>query len=165
MLGAGRNMSTDCIKLIPTDPSYVPAKALQKEAIVILERMLPEGEEFRAEVYDRLTFIEQGENLSLIICPACHKKLNRYDDEDIQEWWHSVEDQEQEQGAEGLMIAMPCCKKEVVFTDLTFDWPAGCARFELNVMNPEISHDLSPEQVAELEAVLKCKLKQIRAHY
>jgi hypothetical protein len=60
---------------------------------------------------------------------------------------------------------MPCCQNKVLSTDLTFDWPAGFAKFELSAMNPNINHDLPPEQIAELEVVLKCKLKQIRAHY
>jgi uncharacterized protein YbaR (Trm112 family) len=158
-------MSDDYIKLIPTDPSYVPPKPLQKEAIRLLEQMLPEGEECEAEVYERLTFIGQGENLSIIVCPSCHKNLQFTDDETIQEWWHSVDGEEQDQGVEGLMTTMPCCQKRVLFTDLTFDWPAGFAKFELSAMNPNISHDLPPEQVAQREAVLKCKLKQIRAHY
>ena len=157
-------MSDDYIKLIPTDPSYIPPKPLQEQAIHLLEQMLPEGE-CEAEVYERLTFIDQGANLSAIICPSSNNKLQFDGDETIQEWWYSFEDEEQDQGVEGLMVTMPCCQKSVSFTDLTFDWPAGFARFELNAMNPNISHDMPPEQVAELEAVLKCKLQQIRAHY
>jgi hypothetical protein len=65
-------MSDDYIKLIPTDTSYVPSKPLRIEAIRLLEQMLPEGEECEAEVYDRVTFIDQGENLSIIVCPSCH---------------------------------------------------------------------------------------------
>jgi uncharacterized protein YbaR (Trm112 family) len=158
-------MSDDCIKLIPTDPCYVPPKPLQKKAIDLLEVMLPEGEECEAEVYERLTFIDQGENLSFIICPNCRKNLDYNYDENIQEWWYSIEAQEQDKGVEGLMISMPCCKRNILFTDLTFDSPAGFARFKLVAWNPQISHDLSPEQIADLEAVLKCKLKQIRAYY
>jgi hypothetical protein len=158
-------MSDDYIKLIPTDPAYVPPKHLQEKAIRLLEEMLPEGEECEAEVYERLMFIDQGENLSVIFCPSCREALQFHDDEAVREWWHSVDDEVQDQGAEGVTVTMPCCQKRVLLTELTFDWPAGFARFELSAMNPSISHDLPLEQVAELENVLKCKLKQIWAHY
>ena len=157
-------MSDRYIKLIPSDPDYIPNKTLRNKAVKVLEGMLPESEECEAEVYDTVTFVDQGEYLDVIICPACRKKL-KYHDENITEWWGSVEQEEEEHGAEGFKVKMPCCKKEVLFTDLTFHWPAGFAKFELSALNPMTNRGLKPEQLAELESVLKCKLIQILCSY
>lgn len=67
-------MSTDYLKLIPTSPTFVPNIAARAAAVAELERLLPEGEECRAEVYDHVTFIDQGENIVAIICPYCGKR-------------------------------------------------------------------------------------------
>jgi hypothetical protein len=49
--------------------------------------------------------------------------------------------------------------------DIEFDWPAGFARFELNVMNPNVKDNLTKTQLLQLEEILGCPLKQVRAHY
>jgi hypothetical protein len=66
---------------------------------------------------------------------------------------------------EALQTRMPCCHATVPLTTLEFDWPAGFARFELRIWNPNVARDLDQGQLARLEAVLGCRLRQIRSHY
>lgn len=60
---------------------------------------------------------------------------------------------------------MPCCSQSVAATALTFDWPAGFAKFELWMMDPNIAENLDDDQLEKLESVLGCELMQVRAHY
>jgi hypothetical protein len=69
-------MSDDVLKLIPADPHFVPSDAAKKAAVAALEKLLPEGERCRTEDFGRVTFIDQGENLESILCPACGTKLS-----------------------------------------------------------------------------------------
>jgi hypothetical protein len=45
------------------------------------------------------------------------------------------------------------------------DWPAEFARFELSILDPGIHDPLSTDQLAKLEKILECELRQVRAHY
>jgi hypothetical protein len=161
-------MSDDVLKLIPADPHFVPSAAAQAAAVAALEKLLPEGEMCRAKDFGHVTFIDQGENLESILCPACRTKLSLYgspESESNCDWWHSIMDNLEEGDFEGVSGQMPCCGRPVPVTSLQFDWPGGFARFELCIWNPGLGENLTPTQVAEFEAILGCKLLQVRAHY
>ena len=161
-------MSDDYLKIIPSSTDFVPAKKTHKAAIALLESFFPDGEEFAVEVYDDVEFIDQGENLEAVICPACHKRLNldHSSEEDPNvAWWNELSEAFGEQPLGELMTRMSCCQKEVRVIDLDFDWPAGCARFELSVMNPNVTENLDESQLLQIEKILGCPLQQVRAHY
>lgn len=161
-------MSDDVLKLIPTNPHFVPPEAAQQAAIAALEKLLPDGEMCGTEDFGHVTFIDQGANLESILCPACRAKLPLHDAPEAEansHWWHSITDEWEEGEIGGVSAQMPCCKKTVPLTSLQFDWPAGFARFELRIWNPGIGENLTPSQVAEFEELLGCKLLQVRAHY
>jgi hypothetical protein len=80
------------------------------------------------------------------------------------EWYYTEIDDRASADFKGVSAEMPCCKQMVPLTTVKFDWPGGFARFELSIWNPEISN-LSPQQLAEFESILGCKLLQVRAHY
>ena len=64
-----------------------------------------------------------------------------------------------------LAARMPCCGAVVPFTALTFDWPAGFARFRLSIDNPQVERPVATEIVRELERILGCSLTQVWALY
>lgn len=162
-------MSTDYLKLIPKSPIFVPHEVAQAAAVAELQQMLPEGEEYQAEVYDHITFIDQGENIVAIICPRCGKRnaIEHFVEKDtIRAWWYDLcEILGDGVDATKVSTRMPCCRKSVAATELTFDWPAGFARFELSIMEPNIAENLDDAQAAKLAALLGCELLQVRAHY
>jgi len=161
-------MSDDVLKLIPADPHFVPTEIAQAASIAALEKLLPEGEMCRTEDFGHVTFIDQGENLEAVLCPACGARLPLYgtpEAETNSDWWHSIVDELADEEFEGVSGEMPCCATTVPFTSLSFDWPGGFARFELCIWNPGIRENLTLAQVAEFEAILGCKLLQVRAHY
>jgi hypothetical protein len=160
-------MSSDYLKLVPADPNFVPDKGAQERAISALEALLPEGSECEAQDFGHVAFIDQGENLEAIICPACSKRLQLYDSPDAesnQDWWYGVMEK-LEDGSTDLSVMMPCCSRSVPLHTLRFDWPAAFARFELSILDPGIGENLSREQLSQFEKILGCELIQVRAHY
>jgi len=68
-------MSDNYLKLIPFDIGFVPDERSHQEAINYLEQLTPDGEEVEVEVYSKVTFIDQGQNLEEVICPSCKASL------------------------------------------------------------------------------------------
>jgi hypothetical protein len=159
-------MSDDVLKLIPTDPRYVPSEEAQQLAVAALEQLLPDGEMCEAETYDGITFVDQGQNISAVLCPACSKRLDFHEGDDaVSDWWGTVTETSDDEELSTLIVQMPCCRASVPFTSLRFDWPAGFATFELSIWNPNVPDNLSADEVAQLEKILGCSLIQVRAHY
>lgn len=166
-------MSDSMFKLIPVERGFVPPTAKHAAAIRKLEEFAPDGEEVETRVHPHLEFIDQGENLEAIICPSCKKRLeidHFSEDDPIDKWWHKANDEADVHHGKavfelnpGATCRMPCCQAQVKFIDLEFDWPGGFARFELTVSNPDL--DLTHQQIQELEQILGCRLKLIRAYY
>jgi hypothetical protein len=119
-------------------------------------------------VYDRIQFIDQGENIEAVVCPACKKRshLEHFKENDpVVAWWYDLSDAMCETDVETLTTGMPCCGAKVRIMELEFDWPAGFARFELSVMNPNSGDNLTETQIGDLEQILGCPLRQVRSHY
>jgi len=161
-------------KLIPVERGIVPPAAKHEAAIRTLEKLAPEGEDVKVEVHSHLEFIDQGENLEAILCPSCGKRLelNHFSELDpIYEWWDQANIEADVHRGEDIfelnpdaICEMPCCHARVKFIDLEFDWPGGFSKFELSVSNRNLE-TLTRQQIEELEQVLDCQLKLIRAYY
>ncbi len=150
----------------------MPDESKYADAIKKLESWTPDGEEVGVTVYDHVEFIDQGDNLETIICPACETRLDKFADKLIADWWEYaslIADVIKGNGAyrldESCTVKMPCCQKESKFTDLKFHWPAGFARFELFAHNPCLESNLRNDRLHELEEILGSTLIQIWAHY
>ncbi len=50
-----------------------------------------------------------------------------------------------------ITTEMPCCGQNACLMDIEFDWPAGFARFELSVMNPNVKDNLTKAQSYNLK--------------
>jgi hypothetical protein len=159
-------MSDDYLKVIPVESTHIPPAHLHPRAVDYLERLFPKGDEVEVQVYEAVTFIDQGSNLEAIICPSCGIRMPLGDEDDpAVSWWHDLGDRLAEMPAESVSTAIPCCGATVKATDLLFDWPAGFARFEISVLNPNVSADVSAAQMADLELILDCRLRKVWAHY
>lgn len=166
-------MSDHMLKLIPAERGFVPKRSTHERAIRKLQEFTPDGEEVEVRVYPHLEFIDQGENLEAILCPACKRRLeiNHSDDDPIDDWWYAVNDAADVHHGEDVfelnpraVCRMPCCQAKVKFIDLEFDLPGGFSKFALTAFNPEID-DLTATQLRELETILGCSLKVIWAYY
>lgn len=159
-------MSDSYLRIFPTEPAFRPSEAATLAALAILKPAVPEADGIEAESYAHPTFIDQGENLEAIICPACGGRLKLLSaSNEVRTWWHNIADSLTGQNVAALQVTMPCCRAAVSFAALAFHWPAGVASFELSVQNPNLCGPIPPEIMQQLEAALGCSLRQIMAHY
>lgn len=149
-------MSDNILKLIPSSPTYVPGKARVEEALDRVKEAFPFTNSIRVNVSESLRFIDQGANLERIICPNCNAILDT-------SWWQSAMDEAYKNGFINLSIKVPCCGTETNLNELRYVWPAGFARFSIEISNPGI--DISDSTLHELEVVLGTSLIKIWAHY
>ena len=97
-------MSDGYLRLIPTDPQYVPSPASAESARQRLEQLVPEADEVTVEVYDSVEFIDQGSNFERVRCPQCGRELDK-------EWWSERFDQAEATGFAALEVCQlrHCC--------------------------------------------------------
>lgn len=149
-------MSENMLRLIPTDPLYVPSSDAQAQARTVLASLLSEGE-VSITMMEEVSFIDQGSNFERVLCPCCGAVVPM-------EWWS--QEMDRAYGAshfQDLSIMLPCCQTPSSLNDLDYDWPAGFARFLLEARSP--GSDLTPEHVSLLASVLGCSVRKIWAHY
>lgn len=151
-------MSDDYLRIIPLEPGHVPAPRAQKEAIALVKKLLPRAAEVRAILQDEVFFVDQGENLEEIRCPRCRATL-------APEWWMTEMDRAGGADFSDLAVVVPCCGATTSLHDLDYDWPAGFARFVIQVREPGLAGWLDDAKVARLEKALGAKVRQIRTRY
>jgi hypothetical protein len=150
-------MSGTHLRLIPTDPTFIPAPDAQRKAVALLAEALPHAHELYAEQTPGVQFIDQGSNFKSVACPLCGTVLDTA-------WWQRAMDRAWGGKAfVDLLADLPCCGGRVSLNDLMYDMPAGFARFMIDLYEPE--GDVGPEAYAELERSLGCKLRKIWARY
>jgi hypothetical protein len=168
-------VSDTWLKLIPTDPEYVPDKLAQEKARNALALLLPNAEEVNGEATTGVKFIDQGENFDKVLCPICETELSM-------KWWEgamnkacgantrkrldAVFEETWEEGGptfSNLITKVPCCGAELSLNDLNYVWPAGFALFSLEALYPD--RDLEDWELTWLERLVGCKLRKIWALY
>src|SRR5262249_43389135 len=142
-------MSDTYLKIIPKNVDFIPEQSKHRLAVDILRALVPEGEDAEVRVYDRVQFIDQGENLEAVICPLCEARSNidyLSEDDPVRAWWDEAIIKADLNAGKATFklddrctLDMPCCRGRTLFTSLRFDWPAGFARFELFMLNPDIA--------------------------
>ncbi|MFO1012723.1 MAG: hypothetical protein U1E50_03075 [Caulobacteraceae bacterium] len=147
-------MADNCIQLIPADPEAVPEKDKADAALKLLKRFFPRADEVTAFTSCRPRFFHPGELLTGSDCPRCGKTSD--------DWWEGALAAAMTSG--DIHITAPCCGAPISLNDLDFDSPAGFARFVLEASNPR-SEGLGSEDIADLEAILGLKLRQIHVQF
>lgn len=150
-------MSDNYLRLIPTDPTWRPAAEVAERATATLSALAPGADSVEAELYDEVTFIDQGANFERLSCPACYAEL-------AMEWWSEQMTQAGDDSFRNLAVATPCCGTTTSLNDLSYDWPAGFAQAELSVLNPQRGW-LDEAELAQVASELGHPLKQVMAHY
>lgn len=64
-------MSDNWIALVPEDPSHVPDRKRQDEAVQYFGSIAPDADKIDSKVSDRLMFFDCEANLQRIVCPHC----------------------------------------------------------------------------------------------
>jgi hypothetical protein len=159
-------VSYTLLKIIPADRRHLPPAETHEPALDLLAE-LTQGSEPEVRVFDRVQFIDPGENIEAMICPRCGNRLAmNWTPEHTAyfEWYGDIVEEEESVGADFYNVVTPCCRQSVPFADLQFV-EGGFAMFELQVMDPEIDYPMSGEMQSKVEAALGCPVKQVWARY
>jgi hypothetical protein len=162
-------VSDNWIRVIPTDPEWLPDRQQRADALAELSRLVPAAEEIEEIDHGGVQFIDQGGNFERVSCPRCGEVLSRVlpgPGDDDGDWLRATFDgvfDEERGGFGALEVDTPCCGALVSLNDLVWDWPAGFARFELSAMNPGRGW-LSADELARIERALGHSVRQILQH-
>jgi hypothetical protein len=150
-------VSDNYLRLIPTDPAWRPQADAVQRAVATLTALVPSADAVEAELYDGVTFIDQGTNFEKLSCPNCHAGLTM-------DWWADRMGDASDARFTRLDVTTPCCGTKTSLNDLDYDWPAGFACAELSVRNPQRGW-LDDAQLSKVAAQLGHPLRQVMSHY
>jgi hypothetical protein len=143
------------LRIISTNPSYIPNKQQQQQAKDFLTKIYPKHKT-ECISKDKIEFVDQGQNFDSIVCPFCGKSIET-------EYWQDAMEKADENHFTDLIIITPCCNKHTSLNDLKYITPAGFARFILSVNDPET--EIEEENIVALQKILNTQLRIIYAHY
>jgi hypothetical protein len=145
---------SDCfLRLIPTQPAYVPNSKAQNTAKQTLESLFSKSCAIKVRIADEIKFVDAGSNFEKVSCPLCGKEI-------ANDWWATDMDKAYEFHFINLDVSPPCCKGNTTLNDLNYTFPQGFARFVIEIPNPNIVA-LDDKTVNKLEQILGCKLRLI----
>lgn len=154
-------MSSDILKLIPTDPRWQPGPLQVERARDLAARLAPTppGQrdwEIEIATHEAIEFIDCGSNLETITCPRCGTDI------DIR-WWAEQLGERYDNGFDDLATITPCCLSACGLDELDYSWPCGFARFEIRIWNPD--RDLfTPDELGCLGETLGHPVRQVMVH-
>lgn len=148
-------MSSTVLKIIPSNPSYVPDRTKQDNAKYFLTQFY-KIEKIEFSVTNTIEFIDQGENFESVSCNLCGRNIQ------IEGWQNEI-DKAYTQQFTDLTFITPCCHKKTSLNDLIYKSAAGFAKFEMTI--PDAQNELHEKELKELQDILGIKLRIIWAHY
>jgi hypothetical protein len=149
-------VSDTYLRIIPADPTCVPSALARERAIDVVRRAVPLADDVTSVVTDNVRFVDCGENFETVRCSACGA--------DVGEWWSMAMEMGHEQEFQDLRVTTPCCGLHTTLNDLLYSWPAGFARYTLEVLNPNVAQ-LSPAVQRRVEAALRAPVRVIWAQF
>ena len=138
-------MSDNWIRIIPTDPAFVPTARAGTLGRELLDQLAPAGAGGAAarEIdFGAIVFVDAGSNFNSAACPWCGAVVDL-------DWWRERMDVAALAGFTDLLTRTRCCDVTTSLNDLRYDWPQGFARWILEVMNPN-NHALSNAGLASI---------------
>jgi hypothetical protein len=151
------SMSDTFLRIIPTDPVFVPTFEAGEMARLKLIELLPAADEVEKIQFAEIQFVDQGGNFERLLCPYCKADLTQH----MSKWFDAAS----QSRFTARKVSLPCCANSADLNDLDWQWPAGFATFMLEAKNPHLPGWLPEGAKKNLEAVLGCRLREIYAHY
>lgn len=149
-------MSENVLKLIPVLPDFVPGDAELQRTCERTALLFHGAGEVSCEVAEHVRFVDQGQNWERVLCPVCASELD-------DRWWQHAMNTAHQTRFEDLSVVLPCCCEASSLSDLVYEWPAGFARFTIQVRSP--GRDIDDQQLEDLGKSLGCELRKIWARY
>jgi hypothetical protein len=149
-------VSDTYVRIIPTDPKFVPSALARERALSVLQHAAPFADDIASHLTDEVRFIDAGADFETVCCPRCGA--------DIAEWWSLAMEVAHEQRFRHLRITTPCCGAHTSLNELVYTVPAGFARYTLEALNPGLQ--IVPDSlIRRLEHALGTSIHVIWAHY
>jgi hypothetical protein len=147
-------MSETFIKIIPSDPEFVPPKVFQAQALRLVMSLVGRRADLvTVTTSPEVEFVESSVDLKAAYCTGCNTQVDPG-------WWSVAVDQSYHSGHfNTLKVEMPCCGLVTTLNELRYDPPIGWAKFVLEAREPR--RDITDEQLEILVHVLGTKLKKI----
>jgi hypothetical protein len=148
-------MSHTVLKIIPTNPSYVPDKFQQGKAKTFLTKLYM-NDQIEFATSDTIEFVDQGENFDSVSCNICGQNIESED-------WQNAMNGAYEKQFTDLTFMTSCCNKTTSLNDLKYKLPAGFGKFTIEVSDPRT--ELDENDLKDLQDILSTTLRIIWAHY
>ena len=149
-------MADTYLRIIPVDPACVPSALARDRALRVLQRAVPLADDVVSRVTEDVRFVDCGTDFETVRCPACGA--------DIGEWWSVAMEVGHEQHFQDLRVTTPCCGHHTSLNALVYSWPAGFARYTLEVLNPGVGN-LPQAVLRRVERAIGQSVRAIWAHY
>lgn len=148
-------MSANILKIISTNPSFVPDNNNQQNAGKYLSGLYTQ-DEIEFKITDVIEFIDQGSNFKSVSCNLCGTVIETIA-------WQNAMDSAFLKKFTDLLFTSPCCNKTTSLNDLNYISPAGFAKFVINISDAQNEFDLN--NLKKLQEFLGTPLRIIYAHY
>jgi hypothetical protein len=148
-------MSSTVLKIISTNPTYVPDKIQQDRAKIFLTKLY-KNEQIEFITTDSIEFVDQGENFDSVSCNLCGQNV------EIEDWQNAM-DKAYEKQFTDLEFITPCCHRKTSLNDLTYHSAAGFAKFIMTISDAQ--NEVKERDLNELQQILGTPLRIIWAHY
>ncbi len=148
-------MSDTLLKIIPTDSTYVPDSLSENKCRIYLQTLFDANHVTFLATQD-VEFIDPGQNFEHVFCNVCAREINLG-------YWEEKVDSASINKFNDLTFLTPCCGNRISLNSLRYEWPAGFARFSIQILNPNVV--LTDQALQQLQEILNTPLRKIWAHY
>lgn len=141
-------MSTNWIRIVPTDPGHVPPSDRARAVVATLTAMMPSASAIGINETDEVAFVDGGSNWESARCPRCSAGLD-------DGWWgEAMTDSYERTAFVDRIVVVPCCRSRVDLNQLDYgDWPVAFGRWWVDCTNPNVGR-LDDRRVREIAAAL-----------
>jgi hypothetical protein len=149
-------VSVNFLRLIPTEPDWVPANCEASATIAVLRSFAPNSRAITTKTQDAVVFVDAGGNFESVLCPACDRRLEIG-------WWQEQMSAAFDTDFRNLEATTPCCDFRTTLNDLKYVWPQGFSRWMVEVESPRRGR-LTAHEVCVVEQALGHAVRVIWTH-
>jgi hypothetical protein len=151
MLVASSSVSDSCMRILPTDPSFVPDPVVEARFMQAVERVVPQAEGVEVIEVPEIEFVDAGGNWSGVRCPHCLADLAAF--ENGQWWGNRMDESYKATHFADRRVDLPCCGTTSDLANLDYLWNSGFAKWWVDCFNPGRA-ELTADEVERLSEQL-----------
>ena len=149
--------SGDYLRVIPTDPNFVPTKEHQRKLMNYLASKYPD-KEIKSTLNKTVEFIDSGSNFESLVCNVCGQNM------EIEDWQNAM-DRAYQNSFTDLTFRTSCCDNKTSLNELNYDKPMAFSKYLIEIVNPEIANFEQDEFLKNINSLIGQKTRLIWTHY